>query len=65
MRGGKDTLEDMIGSTRRGFLVTRFWYIRGLNPRTISDTGSTRDGTFLIENGEISTSSKVIVNFES
>jgi predicted Zn-dependent protease len=34
-------------------LITRFWYIRPLNPRTISYTGITRDGTFLIENGRI------------
>lgn len=52
--GGDASLEDMIGSTRRGVLITRFWYIRGLNPRTIAYTGLTRDGTFLIENGRIS-----------
>jgi predicted Zn-dependent protease len=34
-------------------LVTRFWYIRPLNPRIISFTGLTRDGTFLIQNGKI------------
>lgn len=54
MAGGRSSLEDMIRSTRRGVLITRFWYIRGLNPRTISYTGLTRDGTFLIENGKIS-----------
>ena len=48
------SLSDMIQSIRYGVLITRFWYIRGLNPRTISYTGLTRDGTFLIENGEIS-----------
>jgi predicted Zn-dependent protease len=54
--GGSDgvsTLDDMIGSTERGVLITRFWYIRGLNPRTIAYTGLTRDGTFLIEDGRI------------
>ena len=54
MAGGDATVEEMIASTRRGVLITRFWYIRGLNPRTMSYTGLTRDGTFLIENGRIS-----------
>lgn len=54
MSGGNATLDDMIRSTRRGVLITRFWYIRGLNPRTLSYTGLTRDGTFLIENGRVS-----------
>jgi predicted Zn-dependent protease len=39
MAGGDDSLEDMIASTERGVLITRFWYIRGLNPRIISYTG--------------------------
>lgn len=54
MGGGNASVEDMIASVQRGVLITRFWYIRGLNPRTIAYTGLTRDGTFLIENGEIS-----------
>jgi len=54
MSGGDDSIAQMIASTERGVLLTRFWYIRGLNPRTISYTGLTRDGTFLIENGRIS-----------
>jgi len=54
MSGGDASVEDMIRSIRRGVLITRFWYIRPLNPRTISYTGITRDGTFLIENGRIS-----------
>ena len=54
LRGGGKSLQDLIRSTERGVLITRFWYIRGLNPRTISYTGLTRDGTFLIEKGEIS-----------
>lgn len=54
MAGGGDSVEDMIASTERGVLITRFWYIRPLNPRVISQTGLTRDGTFLIENGKIS-----------
>ncbi len=53
MAGGSDTLEEMIASTARGLLLTRFWYIRSVDPRTILFTGLTRDGTFLIENGQI------------
>ena len=53
MAGGDASLDDLIRSTDRGVLVTRFWYIRGLDPRTILYTGLTRDGTFLIENGRI------------
>lgn len=60
MNGGTATMEQMIGSTPRGVLVTRFWYIRGVDPRTILFTGLTRDGTFLIENGKIT---KAIKNF--
>ncbi len=60
MAGGEDSLEDMIASTERGVLLTRFWYIRGLNPRIISYTGLTRDGTFLIEDGQIS---RPVTNF--
>lgn len=54
LSGGGHSLEEMVDSTERGVLITRFWYIRGLNPRTISYTGLTRDGTFLIEKGKIS-----------
>lgn len=60
MQGGTESLEEMIASTRRGVLLTRFWYIRGLNPRILSYTGLTRDGTFLIENGRIS---RPVTNF--
>ena len=53
MSGGSALIDEMIASTRRGLLVTRFWYIRGVDARTILYTGLTRDGTFLIENGRI------------
>ncbi len=53
MAGGSDTLEEMVASTARGLLLTRFWYIRSVDPRTVLFTGLTRDGTFLIENGRI------------
>lgn len=54
--GGSDmTLEEMIKKTRRGLLVTSFWYIRGVpsQDQPLLNTGMTRDGLFLIENGEI------------
>lgn len=53
MQGGNQSLEDLIKSTERGILVTRFWYIRSVDPQTLLLTGLTRDGTFYIENGEI------------
>ncbi|HET7614218.1 MAG TPA: TldD/PmbA family protein [Gemmatimonadaceae bacterium] len=60
MMGGNTSVDDMIKSTPRGVLVTRLWYLRQVDPRTILYTGLTRDGTFLIENGKIS---KAIKNF--
>ena len=53
MSGGDATTEQMIASTDRGILVTRLWYLRQVDPRTVLYTGLTRDGTFLIENGKI------------
>jgi predicted Zn-dependent protease len=47
------TLEDMIKSMDRGILLGRFWYIRSLDPRTLLQTGLTRDGIWYIENGKI------------
>ena len=60
MTGGTTSLDEMIKSTPRGILVTRLWYLREVDPRTILYTGLTRDGTFLIENGKIS---KAVKNF--
>ena len=56
MLGGDQSLDQLIASTERGVLVTRFWYIRPVNARTLLFTGLTRDGTFLIENGKIARS---------
>jgi predicted Zn-dependent protease len=53
MEGGDASLEDLIKSTKKGILVTRLWYIRGVDPQTLLYTGLTRDGTFYIENGKI------------
>ena len=43
----------MIESTERGVLVTRLWYIREVDPYEKIVTGMTRDGTFLVENGQV------------
>lgn len=53
--GSELSIQDMIRQTRRGLLVTFFWYIRGVPSDTqpLLSTGMTRDGLFLIENGEI------------
>jgi predicted Zn-dependent protease len=53
MEGGTASIEDMIKDTKKGVLVTRFWYIRAVDPQTLLYTGLTRDGTFYIENGKI------------
>lgn len=53
MSGGSKTLDQLIAETERGVLVTRTWYIRGVDPQTLLFTGLTRDGTFYIENGRI------------
>ncbi len=53
MDGTNQSIEDMIKSTRRGLLVTFFWYLRPVDTLTLLNTGMTRDGLFLIVNGEI------------
>jgi predicted Zn-dependent protease len=53
MEGGTASVEDMIKDTKRGILVTRFWYIRSVDQQTQLYTGLTRDSTFYIENGKI------------
>lgn len=51
--GGDTPVEEMIGSTGYGILVTRLWYIREVDPYEKIMTGMTRDGTFLIEDGRV------------
>jgi predicted Zn-dependent protease len=51
--GGATPLDEMVASTGRGVLVTRFWYIREVDPYRKIFTGMTRDGTFLVEGGEV------------
>src|SRR6185295_19550076 len=60
MEGGTGTVEDLVAGTDRGLLLTRFWYIRTVNPQTVQLTGLTRDGVWLIENGKVT---DPVVNF--
>ncbi len=53
MEGDRSSVDDMIRSTERGLLVTRFWYIREVDPYSKIMTGMTRDGTFWIEDGQL------------
>jgi predicted Zn-dependent protease len=53
VEGTNLSIEDMIRTTKRGLLVTFFWYLRPVDTLTLLNTGMTRDGLFLIENGEI------------
>jgi predicted Zn-dependent protease len=53
MMGGSDTTDSLIASTARGVIVTRLFYLRVVDNKTLVYTGLTRDGTFLIENGKI------------
>ncbi|MDP3024876.1 MAG: TldD/PmbA family protein [candidate division Zixibacteria bacterium] len=55
---GNSTLDEMIASTDKGILITHFWYINYMNPMKTQVTGTTRDGTFLIENGKIKSAVK-------
>ncbi|MGV2827258.1 TldD/PmbA family protein [Myxosarcina sp. GI1(2024)] len=53
MTGSTQSIEDLIANTERGIFVSRAWYVRYVNPRTLEVTGMTRDGTFLIEDGKL------------
>ena len=53
MDPGASTMTEMISSTKKGLLVTRFHYTNLVDPMKLSMTGMTRDGLFLIENGQI------------
>ncbi|MEZ0350562.1 metallopeptidase TldD-related protein [Mycobacterium sp. pR1184] len=53
MTGGDKDLADMIAGTEHGLLLTTLWYIREVDPTTLLLTGLTRDGVYLIEDGEV------------
>ena len=47
------SIDDLIAKTERAILITNFWYIRSVDRSDVTITGMTRDGTFLVEDGEI------------
>jgi PmbA protein len=53
MAPGASSVPEMIRTTERGLYVNRFWYTRLVHPRDCVITGMTRDGVFLIEDGEL------------
>jgi predicted Zn-dependent protease len=51
--GGGPDLDGLVAGTRRGLLLTCLWYIREVDPQTLLLTGLTRDGVYLVEDGEV------------
>jgi PmbA protein len=54
MSGGKATIDEMIESTEKGLLISRFWYMNFANPMRTQVTATTREGTMMIEGGKLS-----------
>lgn len=65
MTGGTMTLDEMIATTKRGLLVTRFDQLQELHFTSQLYRGYTRDGLWLIENGKISKAAKNLACTES
>jgi predicted Zn-dependent protease len=53
IEGGSGSLEDLIAGANRALLITRFWYIRTVNPQNLQVTGLTRDGVWMVEKGKV------------
>ena len=51
--GADGSLAELVSRTSRGLLLTCLWYIREVDPQTLLLTGLTRDGVYLVENGEV------------
>ena len=51
--GADGSIAELVGRTSRGLLLTCLWYIREVDPQTLLLTGLTRDGVYLVENGEV------------
>ena len=51
--GAAGGIDDLVAGTERGLLLTCLWYIREVDPQSLLLTGLTRDGVYLVENGEI------------
>ena len=50
---GFGTVDDLVGRTSHGLLITSLWYIRQVDPRNLLLTGLTRDGVYLVRHGEV------------
>jgi predicted Zn-dependent protease len=50
---GGPTLDEMVAASKRSLLLTCLWYIREVDPQTLLLTGLTRDGVYLVEDGEV------------
>jgi predicted Zn-dependent protease len=53
VEGGTGSLDDLASRMENGLLVTTLWYIRMVDPQTLLLTGLTRDGIYLVKNGEV------------
>jgi len=53
LKPGTSNVDEMIASTQNGLYITRFWYTRSVHPRDVVVTGMTRDGTYVVRDGEI------------
>ena len=53
LTGGTKTTDELVAGCEHGVLITHFFYIRSLEPRTVLYTGLTRDGAFLVEKGKV------------
>lgn len=53
IHGADSSIEDLVARTERGLLLTCLWYIREVDPQTLLLTGLTRDGVYLVEDGEV------------
>jgi len=55
MEAGAQSRDELVAAVKRGIYVTRFWYVRTVHPLRTVITGMTREGTFLIEDGRVTT----------
>jgi len=53
LRGARDSVSDLVARTERGLLLTCLWYIREVDPTTLLLTGLTRDGVYVVEDGQV------------
>lgn len=50
---GNGSLDELISNSKESLLVTTLWYIRLVDPNTLLLTGLTRDGVYLVKDGEV------------